>query len=77
MLVDELSKNMQIEKKADLILLELSKAFTHEKLISKLYFYGIRGKTLNWVKVFLDSRSRAVVLNGVKSDKIAVSSGVQ
>ena len=39
--------------------------------------YGIRGKTLSWVKDFLDSRSQAVVLNGVKSDKIAVSSGVQ
>ena len=30
---------------------------------------------LSWVKDFLDSRSQAVVLNGVKSDKIAVSSG--
>ena len=45
-------------------------------LISKLHFYGIRGKTLSWIKDFLDSRSQAVVLNGVKSDKIAVSSGV-
>ena len=33
-------------------------------------------KYLNWVKDFLDSRSQAVVLNGVKSDNIAVSSGV-
>ena len=35
-----------------------------------------RGKTLSWVKDVLDSRSQAVVLNGVKSDKIAVSPGV-
>ena len=42
----------------------------------KLPFYGIRGQTLSWVKDFLDSCSQAVVLNGVKSDKIAVSSGV-
>ena len=34
------------------------------------------GKTLSWVKDFLDSRSQAVVLNGVKSDKRAVFSGV-
>ena len=34
------------------------------------------GDSLSWVKDFLDSRSQAVVLNGVKSDKIAVSSGV-
>ena len=79
MLVDEISKNMQMGKQTDLILLDFSKAFdkvAHEKIISKLHFYGIRGKTLSWVKDFLDSRSQAVVLNGVKSDKIAVSSGV-
>ena len=48
----------------------------HKKLISKLHFYGIWGKTLSWAKDFLDSHSQAVVLNGVKSDKIAVSSSV-
>ena len=70
-------QNMQMGKQTDLILLDFSKAFdevAHEKLISKLHFYGIQGKTLSWVKDFLDSQ--AVVLNGVKSDKIAVSSGV-
>ena len=75
--VDEISKNMQMGKQTDLIILDFSKAFdkvAHEKLISKLHFYGIRGKTLSWVKDFLDSCSQAVVLNGVKSDKIAVSS---
>ena len=45
-------------------------------LISKIHFYGIWGKTFSWVKDFLDSHSQAVVLNGAKSDKIAVSSGV-
>ena len=79
MLVGEIAKNMQMGKQTDLILLDFSKTFdkvAHEKLISKLHFYRIRGKTLSWVKDFLDSRSQAVVLNGVKSDKIAVSSGV-
>ena len=76
--VDETAKNMQTGKQTDLILLDFSKAFdkvAHEKLISKLHFYGIQDKTLSWVKDFLDSRSQAV-LNGVKSDKIAESSGV-
>ena len=78
-MLDEIAKNMQVGKQTDLILLDFSKAFdkvAHKKLISKLHFCGIRGKTLSWVKDFLDSRSQAVVLNGVKSDKIAVSSGV-
>ena len=63
-----------------MILLDFSTAFDtfdkvdHKKLISKLHFYRIRGKILSWVKDFLDSHSQAVVLNGVKSDKMAVSS---
>ena len=74
MLVDEIAKNMQMGKQTDLIHLDFSRAFdkiAHEKLISKLHFYGIQVR-----KDFLDSRSQAVVLNGVKSDKIAISSGV-
>ena len=66
-------------KQTDLILLDFNKAFykvAHEKLISKLHFYGIRGKTLSWIKDFLKTRSQAIVLNGIKSDKIAVSSSV-
>ena len=58
MLVDEIAKNMLMGKQTDLILLDYSKAFdkiAHEKLISKLHFYGIRDKTLSWVKDFLDS----------------------
>ena len=79
MLVDEIAKNIQTGKQTDLILLDFSKTFdkvAHEELISKLHCYGFRGRTLSWVKDFLDSRSQAVVLNGDKSDKIAVSSGV-
>ena len=43
MLVDEISKNMQMGKQTDLILLDFSKAFdkvAHEKLISKLLFWN-------------------------------------
>ena len=73
---------MQMGKQTDLMLLDFSKTFdkvAHEKLISKLHFYGIRGKTLSKVKDFFGfsfSTSQAVVLNGVKSDKIAVFPGV-
>ena len=47
MLVDKISKSMQMGKQTDLIRLDFSKAFdkvAHEKLISKLHFYGIRGQ---------------------------------
>ena len=49
MLVHELSKNMQMGKQTDLILLDFSKAFdkvAHEKLLQKLHFYSILGDTL-------------------------------
>ena len=79
MLVDELAKDMQMGKQTDLILLDFSKAFdkvAHEKLILKLHQYGIRGDTLNWIKDFLDNRKQTVVINGINSDEVPVSSGV-
>ena len=81
MLIDKLSKTMQIGKQTKLILLDFSKAFendkvAHEKLIQKLHHYDIRGDTLKWIKDFLDNRKQAVVINGVNSNCIPVSSGV-
>ena len=70
---------MQMGKQTDLILLDFSKAFdkvSHEKLLLKPHHYGIRGDTLKWIKDFLDSRKQAVVINGINSEKITVSSGV-
>ena len=47
-----------------------------KKLLLKLHHYGIRGDILNWIKDFLVNRKQAVVLNGINSDSIPVSSGV-
>ena len=47
-----------------------------KKLILKLHQYGIRGDTLSWIKDFLDNRKQTVVINGINSDEIPVSSGV-
>jgi hypothetical protein len=79
MLVNDLTTTMDEGKQTDLILLDFSKAFdkvNHEKALLKLHQYGVRGQTLKWVKSFLDNRLQSVVLNGVKSDTIPVSSGV-
>ena len=79
MLIVELHQNLQDGKQTDIILLDFSKAFdkvSHEKLIYKLHGYGIRGKTLRWIKSFLNGRSQTVVLEEDCSEEVPVTSGV-
>ena len=60
--------------------MDFSKAFdkiSHNLLVYKLHHYGILEKINNWINSFLQSRTQAVVLEGVTSDYIPVQSGVQ
>ena len=52
------------------LFLDFEKAFDtppHELLKSKLFSYGIGGKTLKWINAFLCFRQQRVVVNAVKS----------
>ena len=63
----------------DTFILDFEKAFDtppHELLKSKLFRYGIGGKTLKWIDSFLYFRQQRVVVNGVISDWAPVLSGV-
>ena len=63
----------------DVILLDLSKAFDvvpHHHLLMKLYMYGITGKTHRWIEDFLGNRTQEVFVNGSKSKRGMVKSGV-
>ena len=63
----------------NVIYLDYSKAFDtvpHLRLIEKLKGYGISGSLLMWLTNFLQGRSQRVVLNGIQSQWLEVTSGV-
>ena len=48
----------------------------HQRLLLKLEYYGIASNTLQWICSFLDNRKQRVVVEGVSSNVMPVSSGV-
>ncbi|CAH1248772.1 Hypp8402 [Branchiostoma lanceolatum] len=78
-LTDDLAHNREKGIQTDLIIMDFAKAFDkvpHLRLIHKLQFFGITGKTLVWIQNFLQGRSQTVVLDGECSDSVPVTSGV-
>ena len=63
----------------DVIYLDFQKAFDtipHQRLLSKVHAYGIRGQVYEWIRNFLLNRRQRVVLNISKSNWTEVISGV-
>ena len=63
----------------DTFILDFEKAFDtppHELLLSKLFGYGIGGKTLRWVDSFLCYRTQHAIVNGETSEWAPILSGV-
>jgi len=61
------------------IFLDFSKAFdtiNHEILLSKLWHYGIRGKSHDWVTSYLSGRKQYVTYNGSQSSQMDINCGV-
>ena len=78
-LLNDLTYNIDIGNAVDIITIDFSKAFdsiNHNKLQVKLHSYGIVGKTLGWIKEFLNNRSFCVKLNNTKSNNLPVPSSV-
>ena len=76
---DDWAKILDKGGQVDTFILDSERAFDtppHKLLKCKLYGYGIGGKTLKCIDSFLRDRQQRVMVNGVKSDRAPVSSGV-
>ena len=49
----------------------------HNRLCNKLFFYGIRGPLLSWIKNYLSDRTQKVITDGISSNSSTVTSGLQ
>ena len=61
------------------IFLDLAEAFdtvSHDILLEKLTFYGIRGTAHNWLKNYLTNRHQFVFIDGSNSTRLPVTCGV-
>ena len=71
--IHELAYSINQKTQTDVIFLDFSKAFdkvSHDKLLHKIRYYGIGGKTNTWISAFLYSRSQQVVVNGHRSQLV-------
>jgi ribonuclease P/MRP protein subunit RPP40 len=66
-------------KVADIIYLDFQKAFDkvpHRRLLTKIRALGIGGKVADWIEQWLTGRKQRVVINGIASEWVNVTSGV-
>ncbi|KXJ28647.1 RNA-directed DNA polymerase from mobile element jockey [Exaiptasia diaphana] len=77
--IEDLAKNLDDGAEIDLQIFDFSKAFDkvpHQRLLSKLDYYGIQDKTLAWINSWLTGRFQRVVVDGEASSLVKVTSGV-
>jgi len=68
-------KNIQ----SDIILMDFAKAFDkvpNKCLLYKLHWYGIRGSIHHWIQSFLSNHTQRVIIDGILSSPVSVTSGV-
>jgi len=77
--VNEWAKCINSRSQTDSILLDFSKvsdSVPHQRLLLKLDYYGICGKTAEWIKAFFSNCSQVVSVNGSHSSPRPVPSDV-
>ena len=79
MTVESIPRYLDRNKQVDVIVLHFSKAFdtvAHQRLLLKLDHYGIRDKTLGWIRTWLTNRTQRMVVDDDKSEESGATSGV-
>jgi endonuclease/exonuclease/phosphatase family metal-dependent hydrolase len=77
--LDDWTAALDSNTSIDVIYLDFAKAFDtvpHQRLLSKLTSYGIKGKVHNWIRDFLSHRRQRVCVNGTFSGWNDVTSGI-
>ena len=78
-LMDKLTMALEKGDFAIGVFIDFRKAFDtvdHSILLEKLYFYGIRGSALDWMRSYLNNRKQCVVYNDICSELLDVTCGV-
>ena len=78
-LVDKFHETIEKDELMVGIFIDLSRAFdtiSHDILLRKLHFYGIRGTSLKWIEDYLSNRKQYVQYNNSKSAMGNITIGV-
>ena len=76
---NEIINYLQFGTNVDVVYLDFAKAFDkvdHKTLLNKMQILGITGKMYDFVRDFLTNRKQSVIVNGVCSESVHVTSGV-
>ena len=75
---DLLTRKDSARSQVDVGILDFAKAFDkvpHGRLLSKLRIYGIDGEVAQWIGVFLNDRTQAMIVDGSTSEQSGVPQG--
>ena len=75
----DFARGLEDKSQTDKVFLDFAKAFdkvSHQGLLRKAYYCGIRGHTFKWMESFLSNRSQQVVIDGHFNIDAKMTSGV-
>ena len=77
--LNDFARGLEDKSQTDIIFLDLAKAIdkvSHQGLLKKACYYGIRAHTFKWIESFLNNRSQQVVIDGHFCINAKITSGV-